>query len=187
MIESTIYVGDLRARVGSRRNVRVEIPGSSFSSSLCKIIDEITCDLILESVNHGIVVHGSLQMNYSAQCSFGLIDIVEPLTVNINELFEELRPREKIDDDDEQTYTFKGDDINIEQMLRDSILTSLPLAPVCGHGPENCTICASQVKPFLAKDLDRISKDIVGGIDDVTAERTSDNRWSALNDLKLDE
>lgn len=186
MIESTIYVGDLRARVGSRRSVRVEVSGASFSSSLCKIIDEVTCDLLLESVSHGIVVHGSLNLNYSAQCSFGLIDIVEPLTVNINELFIESRPREKIDND-EETYTFKGDDIDIEQMLRDSILTSLPLAPVCGHGPENCTICASQVKPFLFKDIDNISRDIVGGIDDVIADPKLDKRWSALKDLKLDE
>ena len=186
MIESSIYVGDLRAHVGSRRDIHILVPGESFHSSLCKVVDEITCDLILESVSHGIVVHGNLQLNFSAQCSYGLVDIVEPLTVNVNELFEEIRPREPIKDD-EETYRFQGDDIDIEQMLRDSIIPSLPLAPVCGHGPENCLVCSNQVVPYIAKDLDAISDHIIGGIADAVAEPKRDPRWSALDDFPKSE
>lgn len=186
MIESTIYVGDLRARIGSKRETRIEVPGVSFSSALCKIVDDVTCNLVLESVSHGVVIHGVLQLNFSAECSYGLVDIVEPLTINVNELFEEIRPREPLNDDDE-TYKFQGDDLDVEQMLRDSILTSLPLAPVCGHGPENCTICSNQIKPFINKDIEKLTDHIIGGIDDAIADSKADDRWSALNDLKLDD
>jgi len=179
LIETSIYVGDLRSHIGSRRDIHIEIPGESFSSSLCKVIDEIACDFTLESISNGIVIHGVCQGNFAALCSYGLVDIVEPFQVNINELFEEVRARDIIDGD-EDTYRFRGDDIDIEQMLRDSVIPSLPLAPKCSHGPEDCVVCSSQVVPFIGKDLDKISDEIIGGIDDAIAPKPIDPRWSAL-------
>ena len=154
MIETSIYVGDLRSHVGSRRDIHVEIPGESFYSSLCKVIDDITCDFTLESISNGIVVHGICQGNFSAQCSYGLVEIVEPFSVNV------------------------------EQMLRDSVIPSLPLAPVCSHGPQDCVVCSSQIVPFISKDLDKISDKIIGGIDDAIAPDSVDSRWSALESFK---
>ncbi len=186
MIETSIYVGDLRSHVGSRRDIHIVVPGESFSTNVAQIIDDITCDLTLESVPHGIVIHGLLQGNYSAQCSYGLIDIVEPIRVTVNnELFEEVRLRERMQEEDEDVYRFKGEDLDIEQMLRDILLTSLPLAPVCGHGPENCAVCSAQVTPFIAKDLGNISDHVIGGIDDVITEKK--NPWAALDQLKFDD
>lgn len=182
MIETSIYVGDLRSHVGSHRQVHVNVPGESFASTLCQVVDEITCDLTLESVNRGIIIHGTLQGNFKAQCSYGLIEIVEPFTVNVNELFEEVRAREPVSDD-EDTYRFQGDDIDIEQMLRDSIIINLPLAPVCGHGPEDCTVCSAQVVPFIAKDVVEKSEEIIGGINDAIAKDDIDPRWKALDDF----
>ena len=186
MIESSIYVGDLRSHIGSRRDVHLVVPGETFFSTFARIVDDLTCDLTIESVGHGFVIHGTVQTNYSAQCGYGLVEIIEPLTVNVNELFEERRVRDPIKDDDE-TYRFTGDDIDIEQMLRDSILTSLPLAPVCGHGPENCVVCANQIVPFLTKDFDEVSEHIIGGIDDVVSEPVKDSRWSALDEFPADQ
>jgi len=186
MIETSIYVGDLRSHVGSRRDIHIEIPGESFHSSLCKVIDAITCDLTLESISNGIVIHGICQGNFSAQCSYGLVDIVEPFSVNVNELFEEVRSRDIVDGD-EDTYRFRGEDIDIEQMLRDSVIPSLPLAPVCSHGPQDCVVCTSQIVPFIGKDLDKISDEIVGGIEDAIAPNPVDPRWSGLNGLKPDD
>ena len=183
MIETSIYVGDLRSHVGSRRDIHVEIPGESFYSSLCKVIDDITCDFTSESISNGIVVHGICQGNFSAQCSYGLVEIVEPFSVNVNELFEEKRARDIVDGD-EDTYQFRGEDLDIEQMLRDSVIPSLPLAPVCSHGPQDCVVCSSQIVPFISKDLDKISDKIIGGIDDAIAPDSVDSRWSALESFK---
>ncbi|HMS24295.1 MAG TPA: hypothetical protein PKB15_01170, partial [Acidimicrobiia bacterium] len=93
MIESSIYVGDLRSHIGSRRDVHLVVPGETFFSTLARIVDDLTCDLTIESVGHGFVIHGTVQTNYSAQCGYGLVEIIEPLTVNVNELFEERRVR----------------------------------------------------------------------------------------------
>lgn len=185
MIETSIFIGDLRAHVGSRRDIHIEVPGDTFASPLAQVVDEITCDLTLESVSHGIVVHGTLATRYSAKCSYGLVDIVEPLTAVVNELFEEVKFKEQISHDAE-TYQFIGNELDIEQMLRDSVIPSLPLAPVCGHGPENCSICSSQIEPFISRDVGELSNQIIGGIDDVLAD-DKDPRWSVLDDLRFDE
>lgn len=186
MIASSVYIGDLRSRIGSRRDIHLVVPGTSFSSILAHVVDDITCDLTLENVSQGIVVHGRLQGNYSAQCSYGLIEFTEPLTITVNELFEDSKKIERDDEKDEETYLFTGDELDLEQFIRDAILLNLPLAPVCGHGPENCAVCSSQIVPFLAKDLDDVSNKIIGGIDDAIAETgqpKKDPRWSALDDF----
>lgn len=186
MIETSIYVGDLRAHIGSRRDIHLEVPGGTFYSPLCKVIDDISCDFIMESISNGIVIHGLCQGNYSALCSYGLVDIVEPFQVSVNELFEEVRARDRVDGD-EDTYQFRGDDLDIEQMLRDSVIPSLPLAPKCSHGPQDCTICSSQVVPFIQKDIDGISDKIIGGIDDVVAKNEIDPRFEVLKELKIED
>lgn len=175
MIETSIYVGDLRAYVGSRRDIHIEVPGESFSTRLCAITDDISCDFTLESVSHGIVIHGVMQLNYAAQCSYGLVDIVEPLVVSVaNELFHENKTREKNTNDDE-SYSFQGDDLDIEQMIRDAIVTHVPLAPVCGHGPNDCVVCSTTVVPFLGNDE--------SVADEVTHPDVTDPRWDALKDF----
>lgn len=184
MIETSIYVGDLLHRIGSRRDFHIVVPGEKYSSSVARIIDDVTCDLSVESVSQGIVVHGTIQANYSAQCSYGLVDLVEDLVLNVNELFEEEKKRRDVlrEDDDEETYSFTGDEIDVEDLIRDSILLGLPIAPVCGHGPENCAVCSNEIVPFIDKEL---PPGIVGGVGDI--EPKPDSRWAVLDDLTFDE
>jgi uncharacterized metal-binding protein YceD (DUF177 family) len=184
VIETKIYVGDLRSHKGAHRDVHLEIPGESFSTNVAHIVDTVTCDLVLENASSAIVVRGTLSGNFTAQCSYGLVDFTESFSVLVNELFEERdhrRPHESLDDE-EDSYSYSGDDIDIEDLMHDSISVYLPLAPACAHGPENCAVCSSEIIPFIAKDL---PEGIVGGVDDV--EPPKDNRWSALDDLKLEE
>ncbi|MFN8015528.1 MAG: YceD family protein [Acidimicrobiia bacterium] len=189
MIECRVYVGDLLNHLGSKREIHLSIPGVGFSSALCSVIDDVECNLTLESVTGGIVVHGFLDGNYSAQCSYGLTDIVDSFHFNVNELFESPRERDKkiinIDVEgqlgQDDNYQFTGDELDLEQMFRDVIITGLPLAPVCAHGPENCSVCSVQIKKFISKRFDK-SDEVIGGIDDVLNQH--DPRWSALDDFK---
>jgi len=179
MIESTVYIGDLKHRNGLRRDVRLNIPADSFSTPVIVFEDELTCEFTVESVSQGFVVHGSITGQYSAQCSYGLVDMSSSVSVRVNELFEESKNIES-----EETYKFSGDELDTEQMIRDSVLTSLPLAPVCDHGPDNCSICSSQIKPFISKELPTDA--VLGSVEDALGE-TKDPRWSALDNFKSDE
>lgn len=183
MIESTIFVGDLRAQKGARRNFHLAIPSESFSTPVVTFEDDLICDFTAENVSQGFVVHGNISAQYVSQCSYGLVDISSSLSVNVNELFEE----NPISQDDEEIYSFRGENIDLEQLLRDSILTSLPLAPVCDHGPENCSVCTSQIQPFISKEIP--TEHIIGSIDDALGDNASrqTNPWSVLDELKLDE
>ena len=48
-------------------------------------------------------------------------------------------------------------------------------------------MCSNQIKPFIAKDLEEISDQIIGGIEDVISEPKKDPRWSALDEFPLNE
>lgn len=185
MIESTIYIGDLKHRNGLRRDIRLSVPAETFSTPLINFEDDLTCDFVVESVSQGFVVHGTISGQYGAQCSYGLVDMSSSIQVSVNELFEEAAKYEKRsnEDTDEETYVFSGDEIDAEQLIRDTVLTSLPLAPVCDHGPDNCSICSSQIKPFISKDLPTDA--VVGSIEDALGDK--DDRWAVLNELDVED
>lgn len=187
MTVNLIHISDIYKRAGSHKDVHLIIEDEEFTTSFAKVVDEVTCDFKLESITNGIVVRGTINGNYEAKCGYGLENFTESFTYNVNELFEhghklsakkEKSTFAQADDDDEEEdlYSFEGADIDVSQMVRDTILTNLPIAPVCSHGPENCTVCAKEVLPYISKD-------------DLTDKRKEpetikkDPRWAALDEM----
>ena len=189
MIESSIYIGDLKHRNGLRRDFHISVPAETFSTPVITFEDDLICDLTVESISQGFVVHGTITGQYSAQCGYGLVDMTSSINVTVNELFEEHTSRhsettERSEESLDDAYTFKGDEIDVEQMIRDSVITNLPLSPVCDHGPENCSICSSQIKPFISKELP--ADKVIGSAQDALANN-KDPRWAVLDQLDIDE
>ena len=195
MNEHLIYVGDVFKRSGSHKQVHLVIDDEEFKTSFAHVVDEVTCDFTLESITNGIVVRGTISGNYEAKCGYGLETFNESFTYNVNELFEhghKLSAKSvesnfaMADDDDEEEdlYSFEGADIDVTQMVIDTILTNLPIAPVCSHGPENCSVCSKEVLPYISKDDLRDKPREV-------EEKKIDPRWQALDamfdSLELDE
>ncbi len=184
MIESSIYIGDIHSQKGARKSIRLSVPGERFKTSTAQVIETVECDLIAENVSQGFIVRGTISGSYSAQCSYGLVDIVGSFQTNINELFEEQKHSKHIPENYESNdvaYFYSGDEIDIEDLLADSITIALPLAPVCDHGPENCAICSSEIIPFIEKPI----PGVIGGADDALPKK--DDRWAALDELNFDE
>ena len=173
MSENLIHIGDVFKRSGSHKQVHLVIENEEFATSFARVIDEVTCDFTLESITNGIVVRGTIVGNYEAKCGYGLESFTESFTYNVNELFEhgnaitlgtrgggsDLASKARRgtdpnieDSEEEELYSFEGADIDVTQMVIDTILTNLPIAPVCSHGPENCTVCATEVLPYIDKD-----------------------------------
>ena len=197
MNENLIYVGAGFKRAGSHKNVHLIIEDQEFATSFAHVVNEVTCDFTLESITNGIVVRGTINGNYEAKCGYGLENFTESFSYNINELFEQghkLSARnskvgsqtENIggsrfanadeEDEEQDLYSFIGADIDITQMVTDTILTNLPIAPVCAHGPENCTVCAKEVLPY-------ISNEDLRTMPNVEVTRKIDPRWAALDEL----
>ena len=93
-------------------------------------------DIRLDSVHEGILVSGTVTGTLTGQCARCLDPITETTTVDIQELFQfEYDPTLE---DDEQHMVEHGF-VNIEPVMRDALVTSLPFQPRCS--PECEGLC----------------------------------------------
>jgi uncharacterized protein len=86
--------------------------------------EPIDLDVRLESVHEGILVTGTADTRYTGVCGRCLIDIAEPVEVEFQELF--AYPGEEAAD-----FEVQDDHVDLETLIRDAIVLSLPFQPVC--------------------------------------------------------
>ena len=124
----------------------------------------VELDVRLESVHEGILASGTAATEFAGICGRCLIDIVQPVEIEFQELFE--YPGQEATD-----FEVQDDHVDLETLVRDAIVLSLPFQPVC---QPDCP-----------------------GLDPVTGERLADNtgseqrepldsRWAALQDYTSD-
>jgi uncharacterized protein len=147
-----IDIADLLSRPGARREVSVTEALDDLQGTAARVDVPVHVDITLERIPEGIVVRGSVRAEWHAECSACLRDLERNLDVHVDELFE---PRAV----EGETYPIEGDEIDLEQLVRDAVLLELPLAPHCD---EPCT------------------PDPIGD-----ADNEPDPRWAALADLEL--
>jgi uncharacterized protein len=150
-----IDVADLLARPSARRSLHVEARLADLASSTVQIPEEepVVVDVLLERIPDGIVVRGAVHTVWRAHCSRCLTELERPLELLVNELYE-------FDPVEGDTYPIENEHVDLELVVRDSVLLELPLVPVC---PTDC------VEP-APTDL---------------AEAPPDPRWAALSELDL--
>ena len=124
----------------------------------------VEIDARMESVHEGILVSGEAHTEYAGECGRCLTDIAESVEVEFQELF--AYPGKEAND-----FEVQDDHVDLETLVRDAIVLSLPFQPVC--------------RPDCP------------GLDPVTGERLADNpapareqpldpRWAALADLAVE-
>ncbi|MFR9674563.1 YceD family protein [Streptomyces sp. TR02-1] len=139
---------------------------------------EVELDLRLESVMEGVLVTGTAHAPLRGEC----VRCLEPLEQEAEADFQEMfsypdadaddRSRSSADTGDdaeeEDTLFLEGDHFNLESVLRDAVVLSLPLQPVCRDDcPGLCPECGAR----LADEPDHEHDDAV------------DIRWAALQGL----
>ncbi|MGA1837244.1 DUF177 domain-containing protein [Herbiconiux sp. 11R-BC] len=123
--------------------------------------EELHIELRLESVHEGILVTAELSADADGECSRCLRDITLPVEVEFQELF-------AYSSDEAFDYGVHDDHVDLEPLIRDTVVLALPFQPVC---TPDCP-----------------------GLDPVTGERLADHpaapvpdvvdpRWSALAGL----
>jgi uncharacterized protein len=122
---------------------------------------QLDLDVRLESVHEGILVTGTVDGEYSGVCGRCLIDIVRPVEVEFQELF--AYPGEE-----ETDFEVQDDHVDLETLVRDATVLSLPFQPVC---QPDCPGLDPQTGERLAVSTD---KEQVAPIDP---------RWSALQQI----
>ena len=135
----------------------------------------IELELRLESVVEGVLVTGSAHATATGAC----VRCLDPVSHQVDARYQELfayadraaHHREVGADDDEAEQHHLVDDlIDLEPLLRDAVVPSLPFQPVCR---EDCPGLCSECGAHLAEDPEHHHEVI-------------DPRWAALQTLTTD-
>ncbi|KAA9135263.1 YceD family protein [Microbacterium caowuchunii] len=125
----------------------------------------IELDVKLESVHEGILVSGVAAGQAAGICGRCLTDIVQPVEVEFQELF--AYPGQEAAD-----FEVQDDHVDLEILVRDAIVLSLPFQPVCRP---DC--------PGLDPETgERLAENTV-----VEPREALDPRWAALAELAADQ
>ena len=130
-----------------------------------RLSGDIDVNLELEALNDGIKVTGNVRAPWSSVCRRCLADISGTAIAEIDELYQ----RELVDPD---AFLLEANQLDLAPMIREAILLELDLERVCREDCAGlCPVCG----------IDRNKTEC-------TCDTTvTDNRWSALDDLVLDD
>jgi len=136
---------------------------------------QMRLDLRLESVMEGVLVTGTVRVPLTGECVRCLEPLEQECEADFQEMFsypdadDRSRFAEADDDaEDEETFHLVGDLLDLEPALRDAVVLSLPLQPVCR---EDCPGLCPRCGALLADDPDHDHNEAV------------DIRWAALEGL----
>jgi uncharacterized protein len=160
-----VPVFDLMHRPGEtrERDLDVIVP-EDFGSELIGVRKgaEMRINTRLESLHDGVLVSAEIDSIAAGECGRCLIDIELPVEVDIQELF-------AYSFDEAFDYTVVDDHIDLEPLIRDAVVLSLPFQPVC---QEDCLGLCPQCGVRL---LDNPGHE---------HEEPIDPRWAALAGLE---
>ena len=122
-----------------------------------------------ESIERGVSVCGQVRFAWEGDCRRCLEVTEGEFEIEIVEIFQVDAP------EDSELLDLQGAQIDLVPIVRDAVVLSLPLAPLCRDD------CAGP-------DPDRYpARTEVDLENEAAAERIPDPRWAALDELKLDE
>ncbi|WP_349904234.1 YceD family protein [Parafrigoribacterium humi] len=118
---------DLLHRPGEmrERTLSVTVPDDLGTEIIAvKAGSVLTAELRLESLHDGILVSADVSGAASGECVRCLIGLEQPVEVEIQELF-------AYSEDEAFDYAVQVDTIDLEPVIRDAVVLSLPFQPVC--------------------------------------------------------
>ena len=159
---------DIVHKPGEMREHSLDIPApEKWGEGLVTIAEAevLQIDARLESVHEGILVSGTVDTTATGVCGRCLTDIEEPVEVEFQELF--TYPGKEAND-----YDVQDDHVDLENLVRDTIVLSLPFQPVC---QPDCL----GLDPVTGEKLTKSAGD--------TEQVPADPRWAALQQFTPDD
>ena len=157
-------VHDLMHKAGTLRRIDIAFPApEALDNSVASIPvgGQIEITGRLESVHEGILVTANVQSEAISECSRCL----DPLKLDVDVEFQELFAYSLTDEDD---LVISDEQIDLEQVVRDAVVLSLPFQPICSNDCEGlCVDCGMK----MADDPQHVH------------EAPVDPRWNALKNL----
>ena len=168
---STAYllpVHDIMHKAGAMREYKLDIDvPEPMGEGVVRVSvgTEMDVDVRLESVHEGILATGDVFADAEGECSRCL----EPITLPVEVDFQELFAYSLTNEDD---FVVQDEQIDLEQVIRDAVVLSLPFQPVCS---KDCLGLCPDCGVRLADNPQHVH------------EAAIDSRWIALEELRKKE
>ncbi len=165
-----LVVKDLGRSPGTMRTLNEHVPAPrDLGVALIGVQEgsDVELDLRLEAVHEGILVSGTAFAEVKGECGRCLDPLAYDLEVNVQELFLYEGVELSDGEDDEEQRRVEHDLIDLEPVLRDAVVTTLPFQPVCR---EDCQGLCSECGIRLEDEPGHHHEDL-------------DPRWAALAEL----
>ena len=163
---------ELGRRPGSERRVSLTAPAPADLGIEVLRVPEgspVEFDIRLEAVVEGVLVTGTAEAVLVGECVRCLEELSREITADFQELFVYDDGSEAEETEDGETSRLEGDLVDLEPLLRDSVVLALPFQPLCQDDcPGLCVECGVR----LADDPDHRHTEAV------------DPRWAALQKLQ---
>ncbi len=92
---------------------------------------DVRLRLRLESVMEGVLVTGDLDVPVEGSCARCLEPIEDTLHLSVQELYAYAGSTTDATSEEDEVRRIEGDFLDLEPLLRDTVVLNLPLAPVC--------------------------------------------------------
>ena len=126
---------------------------------------DVRLRLRLESVMEGVLVTGDLDVPVEGSCARCLEPIEDTLHLSVQELYAYAGSTTEATSEEDEVRRIEGDYLDLEPLVRDTVVLNLPLAPVC---TEDCAgLCVD-----CGQRLDDLPAD--------HAHEVVDPRWAGL-------
>jgi uncharacterized protein len=125
---------ELGRRPGLRRDYLREAPApEQLGLDMIGVVEgaPIEVDVRLEAVSEGVLVTGSVIGELTGVCGRCLADFTEALEVDFVELFAYPNSTTEETTDSDEIPRLEGDHLDLEPVVRDAVVLSLPLTPLC--------------------------------------------------------
>jgi len=159
-----VHIKDLARRPGESRvfELDVVVP-EAFGNAVIGIPEGATLGIAgrLESLHEGILVTADVTGEAEGECVRCLTAVTEPVDVAFQELF-------AYSGESDFDYTVELDTVDLEQVVRDTVVPALPFQPVCSEACEGlCPECGVRLLDHPGHEH----------------EAPTDPRWAALQGL----
>ena len=105
----------------------------------------VVFELRLEAVMEGVLVTGEAQADLVGECARCLEEIRDEIAADFQELFV-YEESDTAHGEDEDVSRLEGDLLDLEPLLRDSVVLTLPFQPLCQDDcPGLCTECGARL------------------------------------------
>lgn len=162
-----ISIRDLARRAGDTKEFAFEVAvPEGFGNAVISVQEGAPLAVAgrLESLHDGILVTAGVDTVATGECVRCLIPVTEPIAVDFQELF-------AYPGTSDFDYEVQGDTLDLEQVVRDTVVPALPFQPVCQEDCEGlCPVCGVRL-------LDHPGH---------SHEPQVDPRWAALEGLVPD-